>query len=96
MTATAIDPRELRTTFGAYPTGIALTAGHMTEWFEAGAADGFWFSPDVYEDGIDAFVDGVVPILQERGIFHTEYEGETLREHIGAPDQYGMDDRLQG
>lgn len=82
--------------FHPSPIGTAeVTADHMTEWFEAGAADGFWFSPDVYEDGIDAFVDGVVPILQERGIFHTEYEGETLREHIGAPDQYGMDDRLQ-
>ncbi|MDB5614237.1 MAG: nitrilotriacetate monooxygenase [Devosia sp.] len=71
-------------------------ADHMQEWFEAGAADGFWISPDIYEDGVDAFVDGVVPILQDRGLFHRDYEGETLREHIGAPSQYGMDSRVSG
>lgn len=69
-------------------------ADHMQLWFEAGAADGFWLSPDVYEDGIDAFVDGVVPILQERGLFHRDYEGTTLRDHLGAPAQYGLDPRL--
>lgn len=69
-------------------------ADHMQAWFEAGAADGFWISPDVNADGIDAFVDKVVPILQERGLFHKEYEGKTLREHVGAPDQYGIDPRV--
>lgn len=71
-------------------------ADHMQAWFEAGAVDGFWISPDVYDDGIDALVDGVVPILQERGLFHLDYEGTTLRDHIGAPFQYGMDPRLAG
>jgi FMN-dependent oxidoreductase (nitrilotriacetate monooxygenase family) len=66
-------------------------ADHMQAWFEAGAADGFWVSPDVYEDGIDAFVDGVVPILQERGLFHRDYEGETLRDHLGVRMQYGFE-----
>lgn len=69
-------------------------ADHMQEWFEAGAADGFWISPDVNSDGIDAFVDQVVPILQERGLFHQDYQGKTLREHLGAPDQYGIDPRI--
>lgn len=69
-------------------------ADHMQEWFEAGAADGFWISPDVNFDGIDAFADEVVPILQERGLFHLEYEGKTLREHLSAPDQYGIDPRV--
>ena len=69
-------------------------ADHMQEWFEAGAVDGFWVSPDVYDDGIDAFVDAVVPILQERGLFHLDYEGATLREHLGAPAQYGLDHRI--
>jgi FMN-dependent oxidoreductase (nitrilotriacetate monooxygenase family) len=69
-------------------------ADHMQAWFEAGAADGFWISPDINEDGIDAFVDEVVPILQERGLFHQDYEGKTLREHLGAPDQYGVDPRV--
>lgn len=71
-------------------------ADHMQEWFEAGAADGFWLSPDVFEDGIDAFVDGVVPILQKRGLFHRDYEGTTLRDHLGAPAQYGPDPRVSG
>lgn len=70
-------------------------ADHMQKWFEAGAADGFWVSPDVCEDGIDAFVDGVVPILQERGLFHLDYEGKTLREHLGAKPQYGIDPRIE-
>lgn len=69
-------------------------ADHMQEWFEAGAADGFWISPDVNSDGIDAFVDEVVPILQQRGLFHKDYEGRTLREHLGAPEQYGIDPRV--
>ncbi|KQM31816.1 nitrilotriacetate monooxygenase [Chryseobacterium sp. Leaf201] len=69
-------------------------ADHMQEWFEAGAADGFWISPDVNSDGIDAFVDEVVPVLQERGLFHQDYKGRTLREHLGAPDQYGIDPRV--
>lgn len=69
-------------------------ANHMQEWFEADAVDGFWVSPDIYEDGIDAFVDGVVPILQDRGLFHREYAGDTLRDHLGAPAQYGVDPRV--
>ncbi|CAN5659388.1 LLM class flavin-dependent oxidoreductase [soil metagenome] len=52
-------------------------------WFRAGAADGFNLMPDVLSDGLSAFVDGVVPILQRRGIFRTEYEGSTLRDHLG-------------
>ncbi len=71
-------------------------ADHMQEWFEAGAADGFWVSPDAYHDGIDDFVDGVVPILQDRGLFHLDYEGTTLRDHLGVPDQYGIDPRVTG
>ncbi|WHU04303.1 NtaA/DmoA family FMN-dependent monooxygenase [Sphingomonas sp. NIBR02145] len=69
-------------------------ADHMQAWFDAGAVDGFWVSPDIYEDGVDAFVDGVVPLLQERGLFHRGYEGATLRDHLGAPPQYGIDPRL--
>jgi len=68
-------------------------ADHMQEWFEAGAVDGFWVSPDI-DDGIGAFVDGVIPILQDRGIFHRDYAGPTLRDHLGAPPQYGTDPRI--
>lgn len=65
-------------------------ADHIQEWFEAGAADGFWLSPDVYEDGVDAFVDEVVPILRKRGLYPDEYVGSTLRENLGVPEQYGL------
>jgi len=67
-----------------------VLADHMQEWFEAGAADGFWVLPDIYADGMDAFVDQVIPLLQQRGLFRTEYEGETLRNHLGIDHQYGL------
>lgn len=69
-------------------------ADHMQGWFEAGAADGFWLCPDVFEDGLPPLVDEVVPILQDRGLFHRDYAGTTLRDHLGVPAQYGRDPRL--
>ncbi|MGT2911732.1 NtaA/DmoA family FMN-dependent monooxygenase [Streptococcus cameli] len=68
-------------------------ADYMTEWFEAGAADGFWVMPDVYKVDLTRFVDEVVPILQEEGSFHKDYEGETLRENLGVAYQYGTRER---
>jgi FMN-dependent oxidoreductase (nitrilotriacetate monooxygenase family) len=82
-----------------HPTVVgpgAVHADHIQEWFEAGAADGFWISPDVYENGIDSFVDEVVPLLQERGLYPTAYPGATLRENLGVPQQYGIDPRIIG
>lgn len=76
------------------PGTAADVADHMQEWFEAGACDGFSLAIDVYRDGIDTFVDEVVPLLQERGLFHLDYQGPTLRDHLGAPAQYGQDPRL--
>ncbi len=46
-------------------------------------ADGFNIMPPVLPAGLESFVDQVVPILQERGLFRTEYTGRTLREHYG-------------
>jgi len=80
-----------------HPTPVgpaAVTADHMQEWFDAEAVDGFWLLFDVYEDAIDTFVDEVVPLLQDRGLYHREYEGATLRENLGARPQYGLDPRL--
>lgn len=57
----------------------------ITEWFENGAADGFNVMPPLYPQLLDAFTAQVVPILQDRGIFRTEYTGSTLREHFGLP-----------
>ncbi|MEU4777316.1 NtaA/DmoA family FMN-dependent monooxygenase [Micromonospora sp. NPDC023633] len=76
------------------PGTAADVAEHMQQWFEAGACDGFSLAIDVYHDGIDTFVDEVIPLLQERGVFHLDYAGTTLREHLGAPAQYGLDPRL--
>lgn len=69
-------------------------ADHMQEWFDAGACDGFSIAVDGLHDGVDAFVDRVVPILQKRGIFHLDYEGPTLRDNLHAAPRYGRDPRL--
>jgi FMN-dependent oxidoreductase (nitrilotriacetate monooxygenase family) len=58
-------------------------ADDLQLWFENGAADGFNFMPPSIPDQLEVFVDTVVPILQERGLFRTEYEGTTLRDHYG-------------
>ena len=39
----------------------------------------------IYTDGLSEFVDGVIPILQDRGLFRTEYESRLLRENLGLP-----------
>ncbi|MEU6173759.1 LLM class flavin-dependent oxidoreductase [Streptantibioticus parmotrematis] len=69
-------------TFAGTATQVADT---LQQWFTAGAADGFNVMPAVLPSGLEAFVDKVVPILQERGLFRTEYTGRTLREHYGLP-----------
>ncbi|KAA1423874.1 LLM class flavin-dependent oxidoreductase [Mumia zhuanghuii] len=54
-------------------------------WFTQGAADGFNVMGAALPSGLEAFADTVVPILRERGLFRTEYEGTTLRDHYGLP-----------
>jgi FMN-dependent oxidoreductase (nitrilotriacetate monooxygenase family) len=58
-------------------------ADQLEEWFTTGAADGFNLLPAVAPDTLNDFVDMVVPELQRRGLFRTEYEGNTLRENLG-------------
>jgi FMN-dependent oxidoreductase (nitrilotriacetate monooxygenase family) len=58
-------------------------ADRMQAWFENGAADGFNVMPPFFPGGLEEFNQQVVPILQERGLFRTEYEGTTLRDHLG-------------
>src|SRR4051794_7018190 len=60
-------------------------ADTMQEWLEAGASDGFNVMFPTVPAGLDEFVDLVVPELQRRGLFRREYEGSTLREHLGLP-----------
>ncbi|XUY29725.1 LLM class flavin-dependent oxidoreductase [Agrobacterium sp. rho-8.1] len=58
-------------------------ADRMQEWFDGRAADGFNIMPPFFPEGLEDFNDLVVPILQERGLFRTEYTGSTLRDHLG-------------
>ena len=58
-------------------------ADRMQAWFEGGAADGFNVMPPFFPDGLSDFVREVVPLLQERGLFRTDYEGATLRDRLG-------------
>lgn len=58
-------------------------ADRMQEWFEHGAADGFNVMPPVLPASLNDFVELVIPELQKRGLFRTEYEGSTLRENLG-------------
>jgi N-acetyl-S-(2-succino)cysteine monooxygenase len=60
-------------------------ADEMQRWFEGGAADGFNVQPPSLPGDLELFTKHVVPILQERGMFRTEYEGRTLRDHLGLP-----------
>lgn len=75
---------------------VATARGHRTvvgtpeqvadtieDWFRNGAADAFNIMPPVLPTALTDFVDQVVPILQKRGLFRTEYEGVTLRENLG-------------
>jgi hypothetical protein len=58
-------------------------ADDIQQWFEGRAADGFNLNTDSFPSGLEPFVDQVVPELRRRGIFRTEYEGTTLRDHLG-------------
>jgi FMN-dependent oxidoreductase (nitrilotriacetate monooxygenase family) len=58
-------------------------ADQMQAWFEQEAADGFNFMAPALPGGLDDFLSLVVPELQRRGLFRTEYRGTTLREHLG-------------
>ncbi|MBU9684058.1 LLM class flavin-dependent oxidoreductase [Burkholderia gladioli] len=60
-------------------------ADALEEWFTQDAADGFNIMPPYFPGGLDDFVEQVVPELQRRGLFRTEYAGSTLREHLGLP-----------
>ena len=69
-----------RHTFVGTPQRVADT---IDEFVQSDASDGFILVPHVTPGGLDVFADEVVPLLQEKGSFRTEYEGTTLREHLG-------------
>ena len=61
----------------------AQVADSMEAWFKAGAADGFMMNSAVLPDGFNNFVDQVLPLLKERGLFRVEYEADTLHGNLG-------------
>jgi alkanesulfonate monooxygenase len=64
---------------------VKRVADVLEEWFTTGAADGFNILPPYIPGALEDFVNLVIPELQRRGLFRTEYEGATLRENLGLP-----------
>lgn len=64
------------------PTQVADT---MEKWFIGEGCDGFIVAPAHFPEALDDFVDGVIPVLQQRGLFRRDYSGSTLRDHLGIP-----------
>jgi FMN-dependent oxidoreductase (nitrilotriacetate monooxygenase family) len=69
-----------RQSFVGSPATVAET---INDFVQRDASDGFILVPHITPGGLDAFADTVVPLLQERGVFRADYEGTTLREHLG-------------
>ncbi|MGW4910731.1 NtaA/DmoA family FMN-dependent monooxygenase [Streptomyces sp. NPDC004270] len=69
-----------RQNFIGTPATVART---INEYVQADASDGFILVPHITPGGLDVFADKVVPLLQEQGVFRTDYEGPTLRDHLG-------------
>jgi hypothetical protein len=64
------------------PATVAAAINHVVQ---ADASDGFILVPHITPGGLDEFADTVVPLLQERGLYRTEYPGSTLRDNLGLP-----------
>ncbi|MFP9128010.1 LLM class flavin-dependent oxidoreductase [Niallia sp. BSM11] len=58
-------------------------ADELQVWFENGAADGFNIMPQQMSEGLTEFIESVIPELQNRGLFKTEYTDGTLRDKLG-------------
>jgi FMN-dependent oxidoreductase (nitrilotriacetate monooxygenase family) len=69
-----------RQSFIGAPQTVAAT---INEFVQADAADGYILVPHITPDGLAPFVDKVVPLLQERGVFRSDYTGTTLRDNLG-------------
>jgi FMN-dependent oxidoreductase (nitrilotriacetate monooxygenase family) len=69
-----------RQSFVGSPQAVAA---EIDDLVQSDASDGFILVPHLVPGGLDPFVDRVVPLLQERGVFRADYEGTTLREHLG-------------
>ncbi|RVT99300.1 LLM class flavin-dependent oxidoreductase [Rhodovarius crocodyli] len=60
-------------------------ADEMTEWFLGHGCDGWNILPPYFPGPVRDIFEKLIPALQRRGVFHTEYEGKTLRENLGLP-----------
>lgn len=69
-----------RQAFVGSPATVATT---INDFVQTDAADGIILAPHITPGGLDEFTDRVIPLLQERGVYRTEYEGTTLRDHLG-------------
>ncbi|KAA9165820.1 NtaA/DmoA family FMN-dependent monooxygenase [Amycolatopsis acidicola] len=69
-----------RQNFIGSPETVADT---IDDYVQSDASDGFILVPHVTPGGLDPFADKVVPLLQERGVFRSDYTGDTLRDHLG-------------
>ncbi|MFJ4900359.1 MULTISPECIES: NtaA/DmoA family FMN-dependent monooxygenase [unclassified Streptomyces] len=74
------------TTRQSFVGSPGTVAAELAEFVAAGAADGFILVPHLTPGGLDEFVDRVVPLLQERGVFRSAYTGSTLRSHLGLAE----------
>ena len=85
-----LNVRQLAQRLGGY-SGLAMVgtpetiADEMEEWLETRGSDGFTVMFPYLPQGLDDVVDRVIPEIQRRGLFRTEYEGATLRENLGLP-----------
>ena len=88
--AEGLTVRQLAQRLGGF-SGLCLmgspetVADQMEEWLETEGSDGFTIMFPYVPGGVDEFVDRLVPVLQDRGLFRKEYEGSTLRENLGLP-----------
>jgi FMN-dependent oxidoreductase (nitrilotriacetate monooxygenase family) len=74
-------------------------ATNILEWIDTDAADGFNLNVDVFTEGLEAIVEELIPVLQKAGRFRTDYEGTTLRDHLGLdpfPDNRDRAERRTG
>ncbi|MCK1353825.1 LLM class flavin-dependent oxidoreductase [Bradyrhizobium sp. CW7] len=60
-------------------------ADEMERWFLTGACDGFALQMATSSGSLHAICEQLIPELRRRGLFRSEYEGETLRDHLRVP-----------
>jgi FMN-dependent oxidoreductase (nitrilotriacetate monooxygenase family) len=80
----------------AFVGSAETVAQTIDDFVQADVSDGFILVPHITPGGLDRFADTVVPLLQERGAFRTEYEGETLRHHLGLDTSESSPELVEG